>query len=247
MDKKKITLIPAIDIIDGQCVRLTKGDYRTKKVYFNDPVAQAQWFEQNGFKRLHLVDLDGARQRQPVNLHVLEDIKRRTALTVDFGGGIASRESLQSVLNAGADMVTAGSIAVKQPDLVWQWLAHFGPQRILLGADVKNRFIAIHGWQEKTQIEIFTFVQSFVNTGVKTMICTDVSRDGMLQGPNLELYAALRARFPKLKIIASGGVKEVQDFDRLQKIGVDGVIFGKAFYEGRITVEEIRNRGFLSY
>ncbi len=246
MNRNKITLIPAIDIIDGQCVRLTKGDYRTKKVYFNDPVAQAQWFEQNGFKRLHLVDLDGARQRKPVNLDVLERIKRSTGLTVDFGGGIASKEALQMALNAGADMVTAGSIAVKQPDLVKQWLEYFGSERIILGADVKNRFIAIHGWQEETALNLFEFIESYIPFGIKTVICTDVSRDGMLQGPNLKLYATLRRRFPRLEIIASGGVKEAQDFDRLQKIGVDGVIFGKAFYEGRITVEAIRNWEFLS-
>ncbi len=236
---KKLTLIPAIDLIDGQCVRLTQGDYREKKVYHSDPVQQAKIFEQAGLQRLHLVDLDGARQRQPVNLAVLERIKRETHLIVDFGGGISSRQALQSALNAGADMVTAGSIAVKQPELVGEWLKTFGAQRIILGADVKGRHIAIHGWQEETSLNLFAFMRSYVPHGIKTVICTDVSRDGLLQGPNLELYAALRREFPQLELIASGGVQGVNDFNRLQAIGVDGVIFGKAFYEGKITFKEL--------
>ena len=235
----RLTLIPAIDIIDGQCVRLTKGDFDAKTIYATYPVDQAKIFEQAGIKRLHLVDLDGAKQRNPVNLQVLEKIKKSTQLIVDFGGGVQSSDALRQVFAAGADMVTAGSIAVKQPDLVKQWLQQFGPERIILGADVKNRFIAIHGWQEKTQTDVFNFVEFYLSSGIKTVICTDVSRDGMLQGPNLQLYDELRQRFPNLEIIASGGVKSVEDFVKLQKSGIDGVIFGKAFYEGKITLEEI--------
>ncbi len=238
---KKLTLIPAIDLIDGHCVRLTQGDFKAKKVYAADPVQQAKMFEQAGLQRLHLVDLDGVRRREPVNLSVLEQIKKETGLIVDFGGGISSQQALQSVLDAGADMVTAGSIAVKQPDLVKQWLEHFGPQRIILGADVKGERIAIHGWQEESPLDLFAFIRSYVPHGIKTVICTDVSRDGMLQGPNFELYAALRREFPQLELIASGGVQGTNDFNRLQALGVDGVIFGKAFYEGRITLEEIRD------
>jgi phosphoribosylformimino-5-aminoimidazole carboxamide ribotide isomerase len=239
---KKIEYIPAIDLIDGQCVRLTQGDYRKKKVYHSDPVQQAKIFEQAGLRRLHLVDLDGARQRKPVNLAVLERIKRQTDLIVDFGGGIASLQDLQSAFAAGADMVTAGSIAVKQPEVVHDWLTRFSAQRIILGADVKDGHIAIHGWQQQSAWSIVEFIRSYLPFGIQTVICTDVSRDGMLQGPNFELYAELRRQFPQLQLIASGGVRQKNDLNRLQTLGVDGVIFGKAFYEGKISLEELREK-----
>ncbi len=238
---KKLELIPAIDLIDGQCVRLKQGLYESKTVYAKDPVEQAKIFADFGFRRLHLVDLDGAREGRVVNLNVLEGIKKHTNLTVDFGGGIRSSEDVRNVFQAGADFLTAGSIAVKNPALVENWLQTFGPEKIILGADVKNERIAIHGWQEQTQWTIFEFIEFYLPKGVKTVICTDVARDGMLQGPNLELYKTLLQRFKDLQVIASGGVQSAEDFAALEKIGLHGVIFGKAYYEGRIRPETLKD------
>ncbi len=236
---KKITIIPAIDIIEGRCVRLTRGDYSTQKVYSEDPVEIARWFEQQGFKRLHLVDLDGARRRKVVNLPVLQRVREKTQMIIDFGGGVQSTEDLSAVFQAGAHMVTSGSIAIKRPETVIDWLEQFGADKIILGADVKNEKIAIHGWQEGTDFTIYSLIEKYLKQGIKKVICTDISRDGLLQGPNFELYRKLRLQFPDLEIIASGGVHSRQDIARLQNEGIDGVIVGKAFYEGTIKPWEL--------
>lgn len=234
-----IELIPAIDIIGGKCVRLKQGDYARKKVYSDRPVDIATRFEQLGIRRLHLVDLDGAAAGHVVNLDILEDIAGKTSLNVDFGGGLKSIEDIRRVFDAGAAMVTAGSAAVRDPEQVRQWLQVYGPDRILLGADIREGRIAIRGWQEETPLLLHDFVASWIQAGIKTVICTDVERDGMLRGPALDLYGGLRRRFPRLGIIASGGVASMRDILDLEAGGLSGVIFGKAFYEGRITEDEI--------
>lgn len=234
-----LEIIPAIDLIDGQCVRLTQGDYQQKKVYHNDPVAMAQEFEAAGINRLHLVDLDGAKARRVINLEVLKKIAQATNLTIDFGGGVQSEEDLKKVLGAGASQVTAGSLAVKQPELVASWLERYGAERIILGADVLNGNIAIHGWQEESTQPIEQFLESYTQKGVQYCICTDVSKDGLLQGTSLALYQELRLQFPDLKLIASGGVRSMEELVALEKMGCYGVIIGKALYEGHISLAEL--------
>ncbi len=234
-----IELIPAIDIIGGKCVRLKQGDYARKKVYSDRPVEIAARFEQLGIRRLHLVDLDGAAAGHVVNLGILEDIAGKTSLNVDFGGGLKSTEDIRRVFDAGATMVTAGSAAVRDPEQVRQWLQVYGPDRILLGADIREGRIAILGWQEETALHLDAFVASWIQVGITTVICTDIERDGMLRGPALDLYGDLRRRFPRLGIVASGGVASMRDILDLEARGLSGVIFGKAFYEGRITEDEI--------
>ncbi|MCK4751091.1 MAG: 1-(5-phosphoribosyl)-5-[(5-phosphoribosylamino)methylideneamino]imidazole-4-carboxamide isomerase [Bacteroidales bacterium] len=236
-----IELIPAIDIIDGKCVRLTQGKYDQKKVYSGRPEEIAGEFEAMGIKRLHLVDLDGARMGQVVNLRVLEKIAGQTSLVVDFGGGIKTGEDIRQVMEAGARMVTAGSIAVKDPGLVRNWIREFGPDKIILGADVRDGLISIHGWQEDTSLELIPFIHKYMDAGIHKVICTDIATDGMLEGPSIELYREMKTAFPEMEIIASGGVSRMQDIIELEGIGVNGVIFGKAFYEGRITGDEIVN------
>lgn len=231
--------IPAIDIISGKAVRLTKGDYSQKKEYADHPLEVAKTFEQAGITHLHLVDLDGAKAQQPQNLAVLEAISSETRLKVDFGGGVKSNESLDAVFKAGASQVTAGSIGAKNPELVSQWLKDFGPERIILGADVINEKIAISGWQEDSGLDLFPFLEDYSAKGVRYCICTDVSKDGMLQGPAIELYEKILKAFPKLNLIASGGVAELDDLKKLRDIGVYGAIVGKAYYEGRITLDEL--------
>ncbi|MFC2098291.1 1-(5-phosphoribosyl)-5-[(5-phosphoribosylamino)methylideneamino]imidazole-4-carboxamide isomerase [Bacteroidota bacterium] len=236
-----IELIPAIDIIDGKCVRLTQGRYEQKKIYSDRPEEVARNFEEMGIRRLHLVDLDGARAGHVINLEILERITRETNLIVDFGGGVKSTDDIRKVLQAGAGMVTAGSIAIKDPEKVREWIREYGPDKIILGADVREGMISIHGWQEDTSVELFQFIRAFMDSGINRVICTDIATDGMLQGPSLELYRELRKFFPALKIIASGGVSGMQDIVELGGIEVDGVIFGKAFYEEKITEMEIRD------
>jgi phosphoribosylformimino-5-aminoimidazole carboxamide ribotide isomerase len=236
-----IELIPAIDIIDGQCVRLTQGKYDQKKVYSGRPVEVALKFEDMGIRRLHLVDLDGAKAGHVVNLDVLENIAGKTSLQIDFGGGVKSDDDIRRVVDAGADMVTAGSIAVKDPGLVSKWLQIYGSEKIILGADVRNGKISIQGWQEDTSLELLHFVEAYMEKGIRKTICTDIEVDGMLRGPSTELYKHLRKAFPELEIIASGGVAGMQDIQELDGIGINGVIFGKAFYEGNITEREIMN------
>jgi phosphoribosylformimino-5-aminoimidazole carboxamide ribotide isomerase len=235
-----MTIIPAMDIIDGQCVRLTKGDFDTKKVYDNDPVAVAQRFEDIGVKRLHMVDLDGARTKQVVNQAVLEEVANKTGLEIDFGGGVQSDEDIRIVFDCGAKQVTAGSVSVKNPQIVKSWLDKYEIEKIILGADVKERMIAISGWQEKTNLNIEDFLENHVRQGFKYVICTDISRDGVLEGPAIELYEELKSKFSSIYLIASGGVGVIDDLSRLADMGADGVIIGKALYEGRIKLEELK-------
>ncbi len=234
-----IELIPAIDIIDGKCVRLTKGDYDRKKVYNEDPVAVAVEFERLGFKRLHVVDLDGAKSRHIVNDATLRAITSATSLTVDFGGGIKTDSDIEKAFEAGAAMVTLGSIAVTSPELCAQWLQQYGAERIILGADVRNGKISINGWKEDSQEDLLPFLQKYVGMGVKNVLCTEISKDGTLQGPAVALYKQVMQEFPNLHLIASGGVSSNVDIEELDDSGIPAVVFGKAFYEGRIDVTKL--------
>ena len=232
-------LIPAIDIIDGRCVRLTKGDYATETVYAHDPVVVAREMELLGFRRLHVVDLDGARSSHVVNIEVLRRITAETSLVVDFGGGIKSQDDLKRAFDAGAHMVTLGSIAVKQPELVLGWLQTFGPGRIVLGADVREGRVSINGWKEESAIALMPFLESYLSKGISHVLCTDISRDGMLAGPATQLYASIMQAFPACQLIASGGVSSVDDIRALDRAGVPAVVFGKAIYEGRINLPDL--------
>ncbi|WP_243349941.1 1-(5-phosphoribosyl)-5-[(5-phosphoribosylamino)methylideneamino]imidazole-4-carboxamide isomerase [Parabacteroides sp. FAFU027] len=235
-----IELVPAIDIIEGKCVRLTQGDYNQKTVYNEDPLEVAKMFVDNGLKRLHLVDLDGAKAQHIVNYKVLERIANRTNLIIDFGGGLKTDEDLEIAFNSGAKMVTGGSIAVKNPDVFSSWLEKFGRDRIILGADVKDNKIAVSGWKEETDLQLNDFLKSYVDKGIYKVISTDISKDGMLQGPATELYKQIMADFPELYVIASGGVSGIEDIEKLDESGVHSVIFGKAIYEGRINLRDLR-------
>ncbi len=232
-------LIPAIDIIDGKCVRLTQGDYAQQSVYNEDPLEVAKSFEAHGLQRLHLVDLDGARAGRIVNYKVLERLATRTGLWIDFGGGIKSDDGLRIAFECGARQVTGGTVAVKNPDLFLGWLEKYGNDRIILGADVKDGKIAISGWQEQSELELFDFLEGYTAKGVQYSICTDVSKDGLLEGTALELYAQIRERFPDLKLIASGGVTGLEEIEKLREIGCFGAIIGKAIYEGKISLKEL--------
>jgi len=236
-----IEIIPAIDIIDGKCVRLIQGDYTQKTVYSDNPVEVARRFEDAGIKRLHIVDLDGAKAKHIVNYHTLEQIALQTKLIIDFGGGIKSDDDLDIAFSAGAAQVTVGSVAVTDRQLFLSWLQKFGNQKIILGADVKNRQIAITGWLEETQHDISDFLTAYFAHGVDYVICTDISKDGMMAGSSLELYQDLQNEFPNKKIIASGGVSSMKDIEQLEQMGMYGVITGKALYEGTITLEQISN------
>ena len=235
-----IELIPAIDIIDGQCVRLTKGDYDQKTVYRDSPAEVAKEFEQLGFKRLHVVDLDGAKSKHIVNSPVLSRITTETQLTVDFGGGIKTDEDIEKAFAAGASMVTVGSIAVTQPELFMGWLAKYGADRMILGADVRNGKISINGWKEDSTEDLLPFLKKYIEAGVKTVLCTEISKDGTLQGPAIELYKEVMAAYPQLHLIASGGVSCIDDIRALDAAGIPAVVFGKAIYEGRIDLRELR-------
>ncbi len=235
-----IELIPAIDIIGGKCVRLSQGDYASRKVYNEHPTEVARELEDGGIRRLHVVDLDGAVSHHIVNYKVLEEIATRTSLIVDFGGGLKTDEDLRIAFESGAQMVTGGSIAVKHPDVFSRWITTYGAGRIILGADVKDKRIAVSGWQEDSELDLFEFVDGYRRQGVTQVICTDIRRDGMLQGPAVDLYQEMLARDPELHLIASGGVSGMDDIYRLQEAGVPGVIFGKALYEGRITLDQLR-------
>ena len=232
-------IIPAIDIIDGKCVRLSEGNYSSKKIYSDSPVDMAIEFQRIGIKKLHLVDLDGAKARKVVNIDVLKNITTATDLEVDFGGGVQSTEDLVKVFKAGAQKVTGGSIAVRNPDLFEQWLTEFGPDKIILGADVKHGKVAISGWQEQSQWALNDFLQHYLDKGITQVICTDVSKDGLLKGPAVDLYKQLTHTFPKLSLIASGGVSSLDDLNDLRLTGVTGAIVGKAIYEKRITLEQL--------
>ena len=234
-----IELIPAIDIIDGKCVRLSQGDYNTRKIYNENPVEVAKEFEANGIRRLHVVDLDGAKSSHVVNYRVLDMIASRTSLIIDFGGGIKTDEDLLIAFENGAQMVTLGSIAVKKPDLFKKWLQQYGSGKIILGADVKDNHISINGWKEESQQELIPFLTDYTNEGVRKVLCTDISRDGMLQGPSIELYKQMMKEFPEMHLIASGGVSCLQDIIDLDEARIPAVVFGKALYEGRITMKDL--------
>lgn len=232
-------IIPAIDIIDGKCVRLTEGDYSQKTVYNDNPLEVAKSFEDAGITRLHLVDLDGAKAGKVTNWKVLESIAKNTQLVIDFGGGIKQESDLKIVFDSGATFATIGSMAVKEPDLFETWLKEYGENRFLLGADVKGENIAIGGWLETTNENIIDFIQKYISKGVTQLFCTDISKDGKLEGPSIELYKKIIQHFPKLYFIASGGVSSMQDINELRLIGCSGVIVGKAIYEGRIKISEL--------
>lgn len=234
-------IIPAIDIIDGKCVRLTQGDYAQKKIYNEHPLEVAKQFEDSGLNRLHLVDLDGAKAGSVKNWKVLEDIASNTNLSIDFGGGIKKQEDLQIVFNSGAGFATIGSLAVKDETLFTSWLIYYGPDKFLLGADVKDEKVAVSGWQETTDIEVEDFIRKYIQYGIQQVFCTDVSKDGKMEGASVALYQKIIAAFPDLYFIASGGVSSLSDLDELQAIGCKGVIIGKAIYEGRILLEELEN------
>ena len=234
-----IELIPAIDIINGQCVRLTKGDYDQKTVYSNSPAEVAKEFEQLGFQRLHVVDLDGAKSKHIVNSAVLSQITTETSLTTDFGGGIKTDEDIEKAFAAGASMVTVGSIAVTLPELFIGWLKKYGAERMILGADVRNGKISINGWKEDSEEDLLPFLQKYIEAGVKTVLCTEISKDGTLQGPAIELYKRVMEKYPQLHLIASGGVACMDDIKALEAAGIPAVVFGKAIYEGRIDLKEL--------
>jgi phosphoribosylformimino-5-aminoimidazole carboxamide ribotide isomerase len=235
-----IEIIPAIDIIDGKCVRLSQGDYGQKTIYNENPLEVAKMFEDAGLKRLHLVDLDGAKAHHIVNQHILQIIASRTGLIIDFGGGLKSDEDLRIAFESGASMVTGGSIAVKSPETFMRWIEKFGAEKIILGADAKNEMIAVAGWQESTGTAIYSFINSWYLNGIRKIISTDISRDGMLQGAATELYKKILLDVPDAYLIASGGVSSMADILELQNAGIPAVITGKAIYEGRITLEDIR-------
>lgn len=236
----KIELIPAIDIIDGKCVRLTKGDYGQKKVYNDDPVAQAKEFEKLGMKRLHVVDLDGAKAKHVVNVDVLRGITSATGLKVDFGGGIKSDDDIERAFAAGASLVTIGSIAVSQPDTFMRWLDRYGADKVILGADVRNGLVSINGWKEDTSEKLLPFLARYVKAGVKNVLCTEISRDGTLSGPSTDLYREVMEAFSGIHLIASGGVGRNEDIIELDEAGIPAVVFGKAWYEGKINLEELK-------
>ncbi len=236
-----IELIPAIDIIGGECVRLTKGDYSMKKVYNADPVKVAMEFEKLGFKRLHMVDLDGAKSKHVVNEDVLRKVSESVNMNIDFGGGIKTQADMDCVFDNGAQMATVGSISYTDPATFESWIKRYGANRIILGADVRNHKIAINGWLDNTQSDIFEFLSYYMDKGITNVLCTDISKDGVLQGPSINLYEEIMSRFPTLHLIASGGVSSADDILNLNEKGIPAVVFGKAYYEGLIDMNRINH------
>ncbi len=234
-----IEIIPAIDLIDGKCVRLTKGDYDSKKVYNENPVEVAKELEANGIRRLHVVDLDGAASHHIVNYRTLDKIAGGTSLTIDFGGGIKSDEDLVIAFDNGAQMVTIGSVAVKFPTLLEKWLNQYGPDKIILGADVKDEHIAIEGWKEESSQSLEDFLTDYTQKGIYKVLCTDINKDGMMEGPSIDLYKKVMEQFPDMHLIASGGGSSVDDIYRLEEANIPAVVFGKALYEGRIKLKDL--------
>lgn len=232
-------IIPAIDLIDGKCVRLSKGDYNAQKTYNDNPLEVARMFQDAGLKRLHLVDLDGARSKHVVNYKTLESISAHTDLTIDFGGGVKTDEDLKIVFSSGAAMVTVGSTAVSQPELMYEWIRTFGPDRMILGADVRDGYISVNGWKEDSKLTLNEFLKNYTAKGITRVLCTDINRDGMLQGPATELYKSILKDFPTLGLIASGGVSCIEDLIRLKEAGLPSAIVGKAYYEGRVTLDQL--------
>lgn len=242
-----ITIIPAIDLIDAKCVRLSQGDYNRKTVYNENPLEVAKMFEDAGITRLHLVDLDGAKAKHIVNYKVLETITSKTNLVIDFGGGLKSDEDLRIAFECGAKMITGGSIAVKDRETFLHWIETYGPEKIILGADAKDKMIAVSGWQEVSELSILDFIESYTSKGIRKVISTDIARDGMLTGPSIELYKEIMEQFPDLELIASGGIATMKDIYELDEMGIPGVITGKAIYENRISLDEIRNFHKMRY
>lgn len=234
-----IEIIPAIDIIDGKCVRLSQGDYATKKVYNEDPLEVAKEFEAHGLHRLHVVDLDGAASHHVVNYNVLDKIASRTSMIIDFGGGIKSDQDIVIAFDNGAQMVTIGSVAVKKPALMKRWIEMFGSEKLILGADVKDEKISINGWKENSEIELMPFLDDYSQKGIRKVLCTDISKDGMLNGPAVDLYKKIIEKFPDMHLIASGGVSCIEDIERLEEANIPAVVFGKAIYEGKISLKEL--------
>ena len=234
-------IIPAIDIIDGKCVRLSKGDYNTKKIYNEDPLEVAKSFEAHGIKYLHLVDLDGAKSSHIVNHKILESIASKTSLNMDFGGGLKTDKDLEIAFECGANQITGGSIAVKNPEIFKSWLTKFGDEKIILGADARNKKIAVSGWLEESKQEVIPFIQNFETEGIRYVICTDISKDGMLEGPSFDLYAEILDETKDIKLIASGGISQFDELPKLQELGCEGVIIGKAIYENRISLKQLEN------
>jgi phosphoribosylformimino-5-aminoimidazole carboxamide ribotide isomerase len=234
-----IEIIPAIDLIDGKCVRLSQGDYNQKTVYYNDPLDVAKMFEDTGIRRLHVVDLDGAKAQHIVNHKVLERIATHTNLVIDFGGGLKSDDDLRIAFESGAAMITGGSIAVKNPEVFTSWIQQFGAEKIILGADVKDRKIAVSGWLETTDIDLMPFIKEYIKKGISKVICTDISKDGMLEGPAIPLYQEMLQEEPEMYLIASGGISSIADIDKLQEHQIPAVIIGKAIYEGRIALKDL--------
>jgi len=234
-----ITIIPAIDLIDAKCVRLSQGDYNQKTVYNENPLEVAKMFEDAGITRLHLVDLDGAKAKHIVNYKVLEAIASKTTLVIDFGGGLKSDEDLRIAFECGAQMVTGGSIAVKDRETFLHWIETYGALKIILGADAKDKMIAVSGWQEVSELPILDFIESYTSKGIQKVISTDIARDGMLTGPSIDLYKEIMEQFPNIELIASGGIATMKDIHELNEMGIPGVITGKAIYENRISLKEI--------
>ncbi len=232
-------IIPAIDIIEGKCVRLSKGDYATKKIYNEDPLEVAKQFEDAGLQYLHLVDLDGAKAKHIVNWKVLEKVSTKTNLTIDFGGGIKSDEDLRIAFESGAKQITGGSIAVKEPQTFAGWINAYGSDKIILGADAKDGKIAVAGWQEESNLEVEKFIQDYYDKGILYVISTDIAKDGMLEGPSFELYQSILEKLPDLKLIASGGVSSIDDLIKLKENGLEGAIVGKAIYENKVSLKEL--------
>lgn len=236
-----MNLIPAIDILQGKCVRLTQGDYNTKKIYSQNPLEVAKSFENHGIQYLHLVDLDGAKSNSIINHKVLEQIATKTSLKIDFGGGLKSDADIKVAFECGANQITGGSIAVKNPNLFQNWILQYGSEKIILGADVKDQKIAISGWIEQTNLDIISFIRNFQTYGIQYVICTDINQDGMLNGPNFDLYQNIIAQVPNLRLIASGGIAHFDDLPKLKEIGCHAAILGKSIYENKITLKQIEH------
>lgn len=234
-------IIPAIDIIDGKCVRLSKGDYNTKKIYNEKPLEVAKRFEAHGIQHLHLVDLDGAKNKHIVNYKILGEIASKTNLKIDFGGGLKSEEDLKIAFESGAQQITGGSIAVKNPTVFQEWIQRYGAEKIILGADAKDEKIAVGGWQEASEEKLIPFIQQYQQKGIQYVICTDISKDGMLAGPSFDLYKKIMTESPKIKLIASGGISTFEELPKLAELGCEGTIIGKAIYEGRISLKELEH------
>lgn len=237
-----IQLIPAIDIIDGKCVRLTKGEYSSKKVYEVSPLEIAKEVEGYGFTRLHIVDLDGAKSKRVINIDVLKQVAGQTSLKIDFGGGIKTDEDIKAVFDSGAEFATIGSVAISSPEMFDRWIGQYGAPRLILGADISNGLVCINGWKETSRQELIPFVRHYYERQVRNVLCTDISRDGMLQGTSVDLYRSIMQEFPDLNLIASGGVSSVADIVELEENAVPAVVFGKAIYEGRVSLKELSEK-----